>query len=362
MWKPVSVIAVLLLSVAGSRLLAEDLSVGDAAPKIEVKEFIKGDPVTDWAKDKIYVVEFWATWCGPCRATIPHLTDLQKKNKDVRFIGVSVFEQDQKKGAPFVKEMGDKMDYAVALDKVPEDKKGSEGIMAKTWMEAAAQEGIPTAFVVNGEGKVAWIGHPMNLEKPLEKIVEGKWDLQLASAEYKKEQAAKKKMRAVFAKISQASRSDDPENLVKVLDEVFVDDPKLETQFGAMKYSALARQADAQDKALQYGCHLVEEVIKDDAEALNNFAWNIVEPKKDKKPEAKAAQLALSAAQRSDEIAKSKAPHIADTLALAYFTCGDVAKALETQERALSLAKGTPFEKDQSMKNRLEDYRQAAKK
>ena len=49
--------------------------------------------------------------------------------------------------------------------------------MAKNWMTAAGQEGIPTAFIVNKEGKIAWIGHPMEMDKPLEKIVAGTWDL-----------------------------------------------------------------------------------------------------------------------------------------------------------------------------------------
>ena len=63
------------------------------------------------------------------------------------------------------------------MDSVPEKEKASEGAMAKAWMTAAGQNGIPTAFIVNKEGKIAWIGHPMEMEKPLEKIVAGTWDL-----------------------------------------------------------------------------------------------------------------------------------------------------------------------------------------
>src|SRR5215470_10631086 len=81
---------------------AEQLGVGDAAPKLEVKEFVKGEPVKQFDKGKIYVVEFWATWCPPCRESIPHLTGLQKKHKDVVFIGVSVSERDPKGVKPFV--------------------------------------------------------------------------------------------------------------------------------------------------------------------------------------------------------------------------------------------------------------------
>jgi len=55
----------------------------------------------------------------------------------------------------FVADKGAEMDYNVAAD-------GMEGTMAKTWMAAAQQDGIPTAFVVDQKGKIAWIGHPMD--------------------------------------------------------------------------------------------------------------------------------------------------------------------------------------------------------
>lgn len=159
---------VLALTIVGlalcGRVNAASLEVGSPAPKIEVQEFIKGEPVKSFEMGKIYVVEFWATWCPPCRTSIPHLTELQKKYKDAVFIGVSVSENNWDGVKPFVQEMGEQMDYRVAMD-------GRAGKMAKNWMSAAAQKGIPTAFIVNGEGKIAWIGHPMQMEKTLGSVV-----------------------------------------------------------------------------------------------------------------------------------------------------------------------------------------------
>jgi hypothetical protein len=79
-------------------------------------------------------------------------------------------------------------------------------------------------------------------------------------------------------------------------------------------------------------------------------------------PRPKLIKLALSAAQQADKLVKQKDPAIADTLAAAYAADGDFEKALEAQERAVDLAKGTPLEKDPSLKQRLEQYRKAAKK
>jgi thiol-disulfide isomerase/thioredoxin len=152
---------------------AASLKVGDPAPAIKVAKWIKGGPVDKLEADKIYVVEFWATWCPPCRTSIPHLTEMAKKYAGkVTVVGVSVYERAPSDEArlnlvsEFVKKMGDKMEYAVAAD-------DAKKFMAGNWMEAAKQTGIPTAFVVK-DGKIVWIGHPMmGLEEQLAKVTGG---------------------------------------------------------------------------------------------------------------------------------------------------------------------------------------------
>jgi len=359
MTKRITSIAALLLGMAAPAA-AQDLSVGDPAPKIEVKEFVKGEPVTELEKGKTYVVEFWATWCGPCRTSIPHLTELQKKRKDVTFIGVSVWEQDPKGVKPFVAEMGDKMDYRVAVDAVPEGGSPDEGTMAKTWMKAAHQNGIPSAFIVNDKGVVAWIGHPMQMDAPLEKITAGSWELAAATAEFKQSIARQVKLDELRSKLQKAAQSGDPQALLKAIDEAIADDSDLEPMLGFQKFQMLKNKAGDRDKALEYGKRLPGGVLKGNGDGLNKLAWLIVDPDAGKSDE-RMVKVALTAAKRADELTDGKNPPICDTLAKAYFDSGDTAKALETQERAMKMAKGTPMENDEGMKARLEQYRKAAK-
>ena len=153
------------------------LTVGSKAPPLAVDAWVKGEPVKELQSGTAYVVEFWATWCGPCIKGIPHLTAMQKEFPTVQFISVAASENGPKekqldKLKTFVAAKGDTMGYSVAYD--------SDRDMGKSWMEAAEQGGIPCAFIVGKDGVIQWIGHPMEMDKPLAAVAAGTWDLNKA--------------------------------------------------------------------------------------------------------------------------------------------------------------------------------------
>jgi thiol-disulfide isomerase/thioredoxin len=199
--------AVAPVPVAGQA--AGPLRPGDAAPALACGKFVQGEPVTEYVKDTVYIVEFWATWCGPCKQTIPHLNELALKFKDkgLVVIGQNVSEPEDGAVEPFVKSMGDKMTYRVALD---DKSKLNSGSMDELWMKAAQQQGIPCAFVVGKDQKLAWIGHPGQLDEVmLQQVMDGTFDPTAASKAQEAEAEKRKQLTVHQVAMGKAIREQD---------------------------------------------------------------------------------------------------------------------------------------------------------
>lgn len=172
------ILALYLVIPAFSQKLSPFI-IGDPAPEIKYSKWLKGTPVTSFDKNKVYVIECWATWCGPCIAAMPHLSELAKKYEGKAiFIGMNVWEkipEDQSyesvlpRVTQFASSLGDKMSYNIAVD-------DANRYMAKNWLARAKAPGIPTTFVIKG-GILMWIGHPSALDKILLSIEDGTFQI-----------------------------------------------------------------------------------------------------------------------------------------------------------------------------------------
>jgi len=134
------------------------LDVGEKAPKLDIGSWVQGDPVKIGEdEDKYYLVEFWATWCPPCRASVPHLNDLQLQFRDAGLVVVGVTSEDSRNTENdvkrFVRGQGSKMTYHVAMD---------AGSTSRAYMGGVGQNGIPYAFLVDQVGNLVWHGSPMD--------------------------------------------------------------------------------------------------------------------------------------------------------------------------------------------------------
>ncbi|UFW51496.1 MULTISPECIES: TlpA disulfide reductase family protein [Bradyrhizobium] len=151
------------------------LHMESPAPPIKVENWLRGEPLTSFQPGKVYIVEFWATWCGPCAAVMPHLVELQEKYKDsgLELLGVAAYEKaataDEARTNldAWLTDKFSNMNYRIGFD--------STGEISKLWMDSSFSVGIPTSFVVDRDGHIAFIGPPMQLDDVLPKVLNGSW-------------------------------------------------------------------------------------------------------------------------------------------------------------------------------------------
>ncbi len=331
-------LALLTASVAVAQTKDGTLRIGDKAPPMKVAKWVKGAPTTTFKPGQVYVVEFWATWCGPCLTSIPHLTELQKKyGSQVKFNGIAVWQREAKDKyvgtvSAFVKSMGTKMDYAVAADTEP-----SNGAMANGWMTAAGQNGIPTAFVVGKDGSIAWIGHPVDIEmtKTLDAVLSGKFDAAGARASALKKAQAEAAMQAAFTKVIAAFKRNDDAAAEATMKDLVAKYPETASMVLSIRFNRhleKGREKEAHET-------LRSEWATADLNAsdLNSFAWDLVTSEKIK---SRDYALAIAMATRGVEITEEKEPNIIDTLAYALFHSGKVTEAITWQQKAVDLTHG----------------------
>lgn len=125
----------------GKQLWAKSV-LNEKAPELTVTEWISQQPDT---KGKFVLVDFWATWCGPCRKAIPELNEIQKQfSKDLVVIGLSdeTVEKIKAMKEPVI-------DYYYGID--------PQGTMKK----ALEVKGIPHVILIDPKGIVRWEGFPL---------------------------------------------------------------------------------------------------------------------------------------------------------------------------------------------------------
>lgn len=309
------------------------LTIGDKAPTVKVAKYFNGTPVKAFKPGNTYVMEFWATWCGPCVAQIPHLAKMQKEYKkdNVQFISTAVWQREDTQAAretkvgDFVTSKDGAMAYTIAID--------DNGYMADHWMKPAGQNGIPAAFLVGKTGEIEWIGHPGSLDTVLKQYTAGTWDRAAAKVKFDEEQHFATTGREMMMKAMMAERSGDRVAAAAAFEALAKEFPSNENVMG-MQFTFLLGDAATADKGYAIGKTLMTNNW-DNAGMLNMLAWTVAD---DEGVASRDLSFALKAATRADEITKHKDASIIDTLARVYWEQGNKAKAIELETKAIALA------------------------
>lgn len=353
---------------------AQELTIGSPAPALEVEAWLKGEPVAAFAPGRIYLVEFWATWCGPCIAGMPHLTRLQAQMGDtVTIIGVNIWEgrpeapyteQTRQRVARFVTENDAKLGYRVAYD-------GAAQRAATAWMAAAGLTSIPNAFLVDRDGRIAHIGHPLapGFRKAINQVVAGTHDLAASRAAREQGRAAEiearaartvaaRRMKDAVARAVPLARAGDHAAAVAICDtlkdvgEALGPHPCDEARIQVFRSLFSIPGPDA---AHAYVDHLLHAGGLDAPISYGNLAWVMLDPDHGVKGADPARALRCSEMAMADTTGLAMMrPQLLDTHALALAAVGRLEEAIAAQAEAVALERNETIRA--MMQERLDAY------
>ncbi len=328
------------------------LRVGDPAPALTAVAWLKGQPVDRFEPGQVYVVEFWATWCGPCKMAMPHLSELARKYRGkVTVVGFDVRENSYSKDknadylpkvTQFVERLGDGMDYTVGVD-VPDDRTWID------WMVAAGLKGIPSSFVIDQAGNVVWIGHPFaGLEHVVERVLAGSFDAEASEAVAAQVAKDNEALEALRTQYTEYSKAGDDAAAFEVAERLVERSLMGKGVFMGACFEHL-RKIDRR-KAHRY----VKEVLArhgGDPMSLQMLARSIVakDDPKDKRLGIVVMEHAVARCSPTDMFAHSQ-------LAETYFLDGDAKRAVKLQERIVDMVNdATLGEQSESTKTKARE-------
>jgi len=335
------------------------LSIGSDAPSLAISDWLQNDTegartqVTKFEKGKVYVVEFWATWCGPCIQSMPNLAKLQKKfaEKDVQIISVS------EEGLSTVEEFlsretkakdGTRITFR-ELTKAYSLTADPDGSTHRAYTRAANVRGIPVAFIVGKDSKIEWIGHPLQMEQPLDQIVDGTWDRTIFAVEYEDEKQFEMLQESISMRLDSINgRQPSPKLIAAILSslESFIKEtktPKILRQARENQFELLL-QLTPNDSETVASYRIVAEAYKRRPLEFNGLNWTLYEL-------AKGGHITnpelLSAALKETQglvaiVPKNQVGTVHDTISHLQYFLGDLPSALETAKLAAAAPDATP--------------------
>lgn len=362
------------IPVAASAIPAESsvaLQIGDQAPELSVKNWVREsqqpsrNPAnrvlsrdTGRIGASIQVITFWATWCKPSTDALERLAIVQNRfANDVHCIAVSSESSEAVAGFlnskhPAVqKSWHDMLPFSVAAD--------LHGTAEGDFLLASSEQSLPTSFVINQDGLLAWMGTPERLESVLAKIVAGEWDIARARADHQRTYERTVAQRQVRDQLALAKVSNDVDQCLALIDGLLTRFPgddefellRLQHLLNASTMTDAGKLNDILQTANGHAVRLRMD-LNDDSLRLNQLAWMLSESEHRKGLDLSIAE---SAAERAVELTMESEASSLETLARVRFRRGNIEDAVAAQTRAIKLSPG-----DASLQETLSVFHRAA--
>lgn len=310
-----------------SHQISLPLGPGNSAPSLKVTKFVHGDAVDNFEPGQIYAIQFWATFCGTCRQTMPQFAKLQERYADdVTMIGVTTEDEETvleflSQNAKEGKTWSDLLTYRIALD---DDRQ-----TLAAFRESDDENSLPFVAIIGRTGLVEWMGHPALITGPLKSIVEGDWDYELAReamlSDIKGQESIDRHQHAIVTAV----------NAGNYQEAVSFTDRMMKSLPNNRKILALKKQLLLDGKLYQHLDDVLEKLVEvnhNDPLSLNGLAWEIAA---EMDIPNRNLDIALRAAKRASELTHDQDSSILETVARIYFERGNLVEAVRWQEKAV---------------------------
>jgi thiol-disulfide isomerase/thioredoxin len=268
--------------------------------------------------ERVYVIEFWSTWCAACLESIPALNKLAAEHaSNATFVALHIWPSETAlKPREFIQKRRDAklpfFDFAVGID--------SKGEVAREWMDATFNEGLPTAMIIDRQSRLVWFGDAREVDRPLREVLQGTNDVVTDTARMKRSM----RVGALGKESGAAIQRKEYARGIQLIQEAWREDPDLVSPWLPSTYGHLLATSQSSETAQPFAQWLLESETANRPDVLAGTANAILHFKP---PELRDLDLALRLAIRAREADPSADVDLVILLARLHAEKGDRLRA-----------------------------------
>lgn len=310
------------------------LGPGDPAPSLDGIRQVTGEALTKFEPGTIYVLDMWATWCSPCIKAMPHMSQVAEnyKDKNVKVFGVAIWETERPSRDGTLYDRVKRFAEGNTDIKYPISYAGEDINFSMRWMNATDRKTIPSVFIINKEGKLAWIGHPnMGMDEALERIVAGAYDPVEEERLAKEREDKRQRGMRMAVRMQQRVQNKDWESAQEIMSNIVDVDPEMFAPTAVARMRVLVVEMKDAERANEWANSCAERydnnafVLREVAHLINTAPDGY----------AKDTALSLKLAQAAAKVAPKTDSRTFIVLAESLEASNDKAGALDVLQKAL---------------------------